>query len=128
MLKEYRPDLAFVVTADVWRDFQRVRDETGDALCLGFLQTCEDHIRAGEESGDMAKARHWRSVLNLADHYGVSFVSAIEVDGEIIREHEKSPLWSYPADADLTRKVIDADALYVAPRSEPTILAPLVAP
>lgn len=112
-MREYRPDLAFVVTAEVWRDFLRVREETGDALCNGFLWTCESHVKAAEESGETAQARHWKAVLNLANHYGISFISAIEVDGVVIREQEKYSLWEYPEDADLTRLVIDADTIYM---------------
>lgn len=112
MMKDYRPDLAFVVTAEVWHDFLRVRAETGDALCQGFRQTCETHMKRGEESGDTARARHWKAVLNLADHYGLSFISAIEVDGQLIREQDQVSLWDYPDDAELTRMVIDADTIF----------------
>lgn len=121
MMKDYRPDLAFVVTGAVWQDFLRVREETGDALCLGFLRTCEANIKEAEDAGDNERARHWQAVQNLAYHYGISFISAVEVDGRIIRECEKFSLWDYPDDAELTRMVIDADAVYVAPPFDATL-------
>ena len=110
-MKDYRPDLAFVVTGEVWREFLRLREETGDALCLGFLRTCEANMKQAEDAGDDERLWHWRAVMSLSFQYGLSFISAVEVDGEIIRETEKVSLWTYPDDADLTRVVIDGKLL-----------------
>ncbi len=119
MMRDHRPDLVFVVTGEVWREFLRVREETGDALCLGFLRTCEAHMKDAEDAGDDERLWHWRAVMSLSCQYGLSFISAVEVDGEIIREMEKAPIFTYPDDADLTRVVIDGKLLdYVALRSD----------
>ncbi|MBJ2153097.1 MULTISPECIES: hypothetical protein [Paracoccaceae] len=119
MLRDHRPDLVFVVTGEVWLEFLRVREETGDALCLGFLQTCEAHMKEAEDAGDDERLWHWRAVMSLGCQYGLSFVSAVEVDGEVMREMEKTPIFTYPNDADLTRVVIDGKQLdYVALRSD----------
>lgn len=107
-MTDLRPDLVFVVSGDVWRDFRRLRDEWGDALCNGFDDACVRNIRAAIKAGDPARARHWKTIKSFGETYGLSWVSAVEVDGELIREHPKSPALRYPADAALTRVVIAA--------------------
>lgn len=100
------PDLVFVVSGDVWRDFKRLREETGDALCNGFDDACVRNIRAAIKAGDPAQARHWKTVKTFGTEYGLSWVSAVEVDGELIREHPKYPVLRYPDDGDLARVVV----------------------
>jgi len=107
MMKDYRPDLAFVVTAEVWRDFLRVREETGDALCNAFAEACVRNAQTAIRAGDTDGARHWLAVRTLGEQYGVSWVSAVEVDGELIREHPKFEVLRYPNDRDLKRVMID---------------------
>ena len=107
-MTDLRPDLVFVVSGDVWRDFKRLREETGDALCNGFDAACVRNIRVAIKAGDPAQARHWKMVKSFGEAYGLSWVSAVEVEGELIREHPKSPALRYPDDAELTRVVIGA--------------------
>src|SRR5690606_4724072 len=103
VMADLRPDLVFVVSGDVWRDFLRLRHETGDALCNGFDDACVGNIRAAIRAGDPEQARHWKTVKTFGEAYGVSWASAVEVDGNLIREHPKSDALRYPDDAELTR-------------------------
>jgi len=102
-MSDLRPDLVFVVSGDVWRDFKRLREAWGDALCNGFDDACARNIRAAVNTNDPARARHWETVRTFGTEYGLSWVSAVEVDGELMREHPKYPVLRYPDDGDLTR-------------------------
>lgn len=112
-MRDLRPDLAFVVSGAVWHDFLALREKTGDALCNGFLWACREHIDAAQAAGDDDMAHHWTCVLSLATQYGLSFVSAVEVDGELIREQPKYSAFCYPDDHKLKRIVIGTMAVHV---------------
>lgn len=112
-MRDLRPDLVFVVSGAVWRDFLDLREETGDALCNRFLWSCRARIDAALEAGDEEAAHHWTCVLSLATQYGLSFVSAVEVDGELIREQPKHSAFRYPDDHELKRVVIGTMAAHV---------------
>lgn len=112
-MRDLRPDLVFVVSGAVWRDFLALREETGDALCNGFLWACRQRINAAQAAGDEEATHHWTCVLSLATQYGLSFVSAVEVDGELIREQPKHSVFRYPDDQQLKRVVIGTMAVHV---------------
>ena len=104
-----RPDVVFVVTGPVWRDFEALRARWEEPLCLGFDQDCAARIRQAVREGDPERARHWRAVRDLAACYGVSWVSAVEVDGELLREAPRQPCFDYPPDDRLNRVVLASD-------------------
>ena len=112
-MRDLRPDLVFVVNGAVWRDFLRLREDAGGALCNGFLWACEERIAAAENVANNEEAAHFRAVLSLGTQYGLSFVSAVEVDGELIREEPKHSALRYPDDDDLTRIAIGSMAAHV---------------
>lgn len=108
-----RPDVVFVVTGAVWRDFVALRARWDEPLCLGFDQDCAARIRQAARAGDPDRARHWRAVRDLAACYGVSWVSAVEVDGDLVREAPRQPCFDYPADNRLKRVVLASDTAAV---------------
>lgn len=119
-MRDLRPDLVFVVSGAVWRDFLRLREDAGDVLCNGFLRACEERIAKAESAADDEEAAHFRAVLSLGIQYGLSFVSAVEVDGELLREELKHSALRYPDDNDLTRIAIGSMAAHVIlQRAEP---------
>lgn len=103
-----RPDVVFVVTGAVWRDFAILRERWEEPLSLGFERDCLFRIREASHDGDADLARHWRAVRELAACYGVSWVSAVEIDGELVREAELQSCFVYPADDRLNRVVLAA--------------------
>src|SRR3546814_266470 len=103
---DLRPDVVYVVDAAVWRDFQGLREQWDTANCVGFHDECVWRTRQAIKSGEPELAAHWQKVKRLAEEYGVSWVSAVEVDGELIREEPKSPVLRYPEDSALKRITI----------------------
>lgn len=106
-MRDLRPDLVFAITAEVWREFCIMREAWGEPLCKGFSDECITYIRQAIRAGDPAKAAHWKAVREFATQYGLSWVSAIEVDGVLIQEQEESSALRYPPLADRKRVVID---------------------
>jgi hypothetical protein len=107
-MSDLRPDVAFVVSASVWRDFQALRAAwEGEPLSAGFQDECVKRIRQAIRRGDQRAARHWRSVQSLGRQYGRSWVSAVEVEGALIRETRKFHVLRYPDDDRLVRIFID---------------------
>lgn len=108
-MSDLRPEVAFVVSAAVWRDFVALRARwESEPLSAGFQGECVANIRRAIRHGDQAAARHWREVQSLGRQYGRSWVSAVEVDGAVIRETRKFHVLRYPEDERLLRVVIDA--------------------
>ncbi len=84
---DLRPDVVFVIDGSLWRDFLALRDdECGDALTNRFYEECVWRTRRAIRAGDPKLALHWRRVRRFAEACSVSWVSAVEVDGELIRE------------------------------------------
>jgi hypothetical protein len=109
-MSDLRPDVAFVVSDAVWRDFVALRARWGgEPLSAGFQDDCVARIRQAIRAGDQAAARHWRRVKSLGRQYGRSWVSAVEVDGAVIRETRKFHVLRYPEDERLVRVFIDAE-------------------
>lgn len=106
-MSDLRPDLVFVVTGEVWRDFCTMREAWGHPLANGLVDECVVSIRRAIKAGDPAKAAHWKAVREFAIQYGLSWVSAVEVDGELIQEEEESSVLRYPPLPDRKRVVID---------------------
>ena len=100
---DLRPDVVFVIDGALWRDFLALRDECGDALANRFYEECVWRTRRAIRAGDPKLALHWQRVRRFAEAYSVSWVSAVEVDGELIREVPKSPVLRYPEDDALER-------------------------
>ena len=100
---DLRPDVVFVIDGALWRDFLALRDECGDALTNRFYEECVWRTRRAIRAGDPKLALHWQRVRRFAEAYSVSWVSAVEVDGELIREVPKSPVLRYPEDDALER-------------------------
>ena len=109
-MRDLRPDLVFVITGDVWRDFCLLRDAWGEPLCNGFSDECITHIRRAIRAGDPARAAHWKAVREFSTQYGLSWVSAIEVDGELIAEEPEHGVLRYPPMAERKRVIIDGKA------------------
>lgn len=105
--KRHQSEIALVVSAAVWRDFNAVREAWGDYCVNGFDYDCKRNERQAIKAGDLIAALHWRAVQWLAVKYGESPFCAIEVDGEIIRE-VNFPSSCYPPDAALYRVQIGA--------------------
>lgn len=106
-MRDLRPDLVFVITGDVWREFCILRAAWEEPLCVGFSDECITYLRRAIKAGDPAGAAHWKAVREFAIQYGLSWVSAIEVDGEIIQECDESSALRYPPLAERKRVVID---------------------
>ncbi|MFN4212202.1 MAG: hypothetical protein ACK4G5_16665, partial [Devosia sp.] len=61
-------------------------------------------------AGDTAKAAHWRAVRDLATQYGLSWISAVEVDGTLIQEEPEHSIFRYPPLSQRKRVVIDGQS------------------
>lgn len=107
-MQDLRPDLVYVIEAAVWQDFLEMRERWNTANCVGFHDDCVWLTRQAIKYGEPERAAHWQKVKRLAEEYAVSFISAVEVDGEIIREEPKFPVFHYPEDHELTRVYIGA--------------------
>ena len=108
-MNDLRPDLVFVIDGALWRDFLALRDECGDALTNRFYEECVWRTRRAIRAADPKLALHWQRVRRFAEAYSVSWVSAVEVDGELIREAPKSSALRYPADDALKRIEIGSE-------------------
>mgnify|MGYP003643056134 FL=1 len=84
-----------------------MREAWGEPLCKGFSDECITYIRQAIKAGDPDRAVHWKAVREFATQYGLSWVSAIEVDGELIQEAEESSALRYPPLPERKRVVID---------------------
>lgn len=107
-MRDLRPDVVFVIDGDVWRDFQALRARWVEPLCNGFRDECIWRTRQAIRAGDPAAAAHWQKVMHFSEAYGLSWVSAVEIDGEMIREEPKFSVMRYPEDDELIRVVIAA--------------------
>jgi len=108
-MRDLRPDVVYVIDGDLWRDFLALRDECGDALTNRYYEECVWRTRRAIRGGEPKLALHWQRVMRFAEAYSVSWVSAVEVDGELIREVPKSPVLRYPEDDALKRIEIGAE-------------------
>lgn len=106
-MSDLRPDIVFVVSGDVWRDFCALRDQWGHSLAKGLVDACVGSIRQAIKDGDPATAAHWKAVRELAIRYGVSWVSAVEVDGVVIQEEGELSALRHPPLLERKRVVID---------------------
>lgn len=106
---DLRPDLVFVVSGEVWRDFCIMREAWGSPLAYGLSEECIFYVRNAIKAGDPNKAAHWKAVRDLCREYGVSWISAVEVDGELIQEEleaNHSAIF-FPPIAERKRVIID---------------------
>lgn len=106
-MKDYRPDVIFVVSGEIWRDFCALREAWGHPLTVGLSDECITYVRRAIRAGDTAKAAHWRAVRDLATQYGLSWISAVEVDGTLIQEEPEHSIFRYPPLSKRKRVVID---------------------
>ena len=102
-MSDLRPDVVFVIDGNLWRDFLALRDQCGDALTNRFYEVCVWRTRRAIRAGEPEQALHWQRVRRFAEAYSVSWVSAVEVDGELIREAPKFSALRYPGDDALKR-------------------------
>ena len=102
-MSDLRPDVVYVIDGALWRDFLALRDECGDALTNRFYDECVWRTRRAIRAGEPELALHWQRIRRFAEAYSVSWVSAVEVDGELIREEPKSSALRYPEDDALER-------------------------
>ncbi|SHM06321.1 hypothetical protein [Roseibium suaedae] len=107
-MSDLRPDVIFVIDGAVWRDFQELRERWEEPLCIGLRDECVRNIRSAIRAGKPDVATHWLRVQKFALAYGLSWVSAVEVDGILIRESPKMCVLRYPEDRDLKRVPIEA--------------------
>ncbi|MDZ7601662.1 MAG: hypothetical protein U1A06_09850 [Hoeflea sp.] len=108
-MRDLRPDVVFVIYGDLWRDFLALRDTCGDALTKRFYEDCVWRTRQAIRAGDPALALHWQRVRRFAEAYSISWVSAVEVDGHLIREVPKFSALRYPEDDALKRIEIGSE-------------------
>lgn len=106
-MRDLRPDLVFVISSDVWRDFCIMREAWGHPLANGLVDECVVYIRRAIKAGNPDKAAHWKAVREFSIQYGLSWVSAIEVDGELIQEEPEHSVMRYPPMPERKRVVID---------------------
>ena len=92
-------EVVLVVSTPVWDDFNVLRAKWGDYCVNGFDYDCQRKIREATRARDMMLALHWRAVQHLAIRYSEFPFSAIEVDGEVIREVQFEPECYPPYDA-----------------------------
>lgn len=97
--KRHHSEIALVVSAAVWSDFNDVREVWGDYCVNGFHYDCKRNERQAIKAGDLVLALHWRAVQWLAVKYGETPFCTIEVDGEIIREAGFPPECYVPDEA-----------------------------
>lgn len=107
-MSDLRPDVVFVIDGDLWRDFLALRDQCGDALCNRFYEECVWRTRRAIRAGEPGQALHWQRVRRFAEAYSLSWVSAVEVDGQLMREAPKFSALRYPEDDALKRIEIGA--------------------
>ena len=55
---DLRPDIVFVVSGAVWRDYEALRDKWDHPLCVGLRDECVDRIRQAMQDGANDHAAH----------------------------------------------------------------------
>lgn len=83
-----RPDIVYVVSEDVMHGFLDLLDEGYFEGSRSFFNACT--ARAADESrkGQWAQARMWRTVRDFGARVFCSPLSAIEVNGTLLRQLE----------------------------------------
>lgn len=74
---------------------------------MAWLTSVSSTSDAPSKPDDPAKAAHWKAVREFSIQYGLSWVSAIEVDGELIQEEPEHSVMRYPPMAERKRVAID---------------------
>ncbi|MBU1312631.1 MAG: hypothetical protein KJ947_22090 [Alphaproteobacteria bacterium] len=110
-MSDLRPDLVFVVSGEIWLDFCLMREAWGHPLSNGLVDECVVYIRRAIKAGDPVRAAHWKAVRELAIQYELSWVSAVEVDGQLIQDEPEHSVLRYPPLPERKRVIIDGTGI-----------------
>ena len=99
-----RFDAVLVTTGAVWRIYTELRDVWGgDVNCHAFVELCQFERRMALKRQDPEGAKLWKAIHGFGLSYSISHVSAVEVDGVLVRENDDLPASTFPPDDALVR-------------------------